>query len=244
MICSLKEDRSLKRAFWNINFGFTVGENYVDAIFNSLAVIIRVEDVANGITFIERVISNVALLLTRLVGKSYHKLTFRVSNERVVKVILDVRGVPDLGLLARRINLSDDLIKVRLLVHLSPERLTVSGIVATTIILLRPIVDKWDTSGCHGEDDSAGESDSVSISVEETSVVVIVYEDTKGIDVAEFTVFLIEALLDGGHTFTTLPDIFDCVVHGVIEQTSQVILIRTNIVRVSIETLTHLENSS
>lgn len=202
------------------------------------------EDVANSITMTEGVVSNGALLLARLVSKCNHKLTLRVSNERVIKVVLGVRGVPDLSLLAGCINLSNDLVEVRVSVHLPPERLTVGRIVASAIILFRSIVDEWDTSGCHREDDSAGETNSVAISMKETCVVVIVYEETESIDVAEFTLLLVEAVLDASHALTTLPYVLDGVVHGVIEETGQGLLVRSNIGRVTVEAFAHLENTS
>jgi hypothetical protein len=44
------------------------------------------------------------------------------------------------------------------------------------------------------------------------------------------------------HGFLTSKDVLDCVVHRVVEKTSEVILVRANISRISVEAFTHLEN--
>ena len=148
MICglhSLEEDLGLKLnkgskfRLRNVDFGLSVGKVDVDAARDLLAVRSGVEDVADSLTLIEWMVSDLALLSTR-VGESDKELATRVGVEGVVGVALDLLLVPDLRGLALGVDLGDDLIEVRGGVHVLPERLTVVGVVATSIVLLSTVV--------------------------------------------------------------------------------------------------------
>ena len=148
MICgqhSLEEDLRLKLnkgskfGLGNVDFGLSVGKVDVDAARDLLAVRSGVEDVADSLTLIEWMVSDLALLTTR-VGEGNEELATRVGVEGVVGVALDLLLVPDLRGLALGIDLGDDLIEVRGGVHVLPERLTVVGVVATSIVLLSTVV--------------------------------------------------------------------------------------------------------
>ena len=148
MICglhSLEEDLGLKLnkgskfRLRNVDFGLSVGKVDVDAARDLLAVRSGVENVADSLTLIEWMVSDLALLSTR-VGESDKELATRVGVEGVVGVALDLLLVPDLRGLALGVDLGDDLIEVRGGVHVLPERLTVVGVVATSIVLLSTVV--------------------------------------------------------------------------------------------------------
>ena len=79
--------------------------------------------------------------------------------------------------------------------------------------------------------------------VEETRVVMVVDKDTKSIDVLEVLGLLIVAVADVVHGFRATENIADSVIHWVVEKGGQVVLIRSNIGGITIETLTHLEHS-
>ena len=79
--------------------------------------------------------------------------------------------------------------------------------------------------------------------VEETRVVVVVDKDTKSIDVLEVLGLLVIAVTDVVHGFRATENIADSVIHWVIEKCGQVVLIRSNIGWVTVEALSHLENS-
>ena len=85
----------------------------------------------------------------------------------------------------------------------------------------------------------------VSVVVEETRIVVVVNEHSQGVDIAEFVLFLrVPAANAVFHALIVFPNVYDCVIHGVVEQASEVVLVRSNISRVSVEHLSHLEHSS
>ena len=80
--------------------------------------------------------------------------------------------------------------------------------------------------------------------VEETGVVVVVNEQTKGVNILEIAALCVVALFDTTHILTITEHIVDGVVHWVVEQTSDVVLVGTDIGRVAVEDLTHLEDAS
>ena len=85
----------------------------------------------------------------------------------------------------------------------------------------------------------------VSVVVEETRIVVVVNEHSQGVDIVEFVLFLrVPAANAVFHALIVLPNVYDGVIHGVVEQASEVVLVRSDITRVSVEHLSHLEHSS
>jgi len=79
--------------------------------------------------------------------------------------------------------------------------------------------------------------------VEETGVVVVVNEQTKGVNIFEIAALCVVALFDTTHILTITENIVDGVVHWVVEKASDVVLVGTNIGRVAVENLTHLEDA-
>jgi hypothetical protein len=153
--------------------------------------------------------------------------------------------VPDLGLLTLSVHLSDDLIKVGISVHGLPERLTVLGVVSTTVVLLSAVVDEWDTTTSQREDDSVAELGvTATVIVEETRVIVVVNEKTKSINVLEVGLFSVVTLLEVSHVLTATKDVADGIVHRVVEKSGDGTLVRSDVSRVAVEALTHLENTS
>ena len=71
----------------------------------------------------------------------------------------------------------------------------------------------------------------------------IVNEDTEGINVSELLSLLDPSVGDTSHGSLGLPCVLDCVIHRIIEETSDVILIVTNVSWISIEALSHLEDA-
>lgn len=79
--------------------------------------------------------------------------------------------------------------------------------------------------------------------VEETGVVVVVNEQTKGVNIFEIAALCVVALFDTTHILTITENIVDGVVHWVVEKASDVVLVGTDIGRVAVENLTHLEDA-
>ena len=80
--------------------------------------------------------------------------------------------------------------------------------------------------------------------VQESRVVVVVDEDTKGINILEVLLLLIVSILDAIHRLAASENVADRVVHGIVEKCSQMILVRSYVGWVAVEALTHLEDSS
>jgi hypothetical protein len=80
------------------------------------------------------------------------------------------------------------------------------------------------------------------VGVEETRVVVVVNENTKGVQVFEVRGLLLISILDAVHGLAA-KNVLDGEVHWVVEETSQVFLIWTNVSWVTVKVLTHLEHS-
>lgn len=78
--------------------------------------------------------------------------------------------------------------------------------------------------------------------VQESGVVVVVDEDSESREILEGT-FSVVSVSDLVHALLSSENILDGVVHWVIEESSQVLLVWTNIVWISIEALSHLENA-
>jgi len=81
------------------------------------------------------------------------------------------------------------------------------------------------------------------VGVEETGVVVIVNEDTEGIQVSEMRGLFLKSVLDIVHRLST-EDILNGEVHWIVEESGQVVLVWTDVGWVTIEVLTHLEHTS
>jgi hypothetical protein len=68
----------------------------------------------------------------------------------------------------------------------------------------------------------------------ETGVEVVVKEKTKGVNIFEITYLWVETRLDATQVLTILKDIVNGIVHWVVEQTSDVVLVGSDSVRVAV----------
>jgi len=78
----------------------------------------------------------------------------------------------------------------------------------------------------------------------ESCVIVIVDEDTEGVNILEFTIFLGKSVFDIIHALSRSKDVLDGVVHWIVEERSEIVLIWRNVAWISVEALSHLENTS
>lgn len=100
------------------------------------------------------------------------------------------------------VDLGSHLIDVGVGVHVLPEGLSVLWIVSTIVVLFGTVVVEWDTSSGQSEGKSRFESRIVVELVLESSVIVVVDKDTKGINILEFTVFLSKSVFDVVHALS------------------------------------------
>ena len=165
--------------------------------------------------------------------------------EVVIDVSLDLLILPDFTGFTLGMDLCDHLVQVRLGVHILPERLTVLRICSSSVVLFSAIVGEWNTSGGQREGHSLLETNFViPMVVQESRVVVVVDEDTQGINILEMLLFLVVPVLDVVHRLAASENVADRVIHWIVEKCGQMVLVRSYIGWVAVEALTHLEDSS
>ena len=140
-------------------------------------------------------------------------------------------------------SLRNKLVSLRVCFHVSPKRLSIVGVISSTIVLFTAIVNKWNSLTEDGEHNGILKSLMVAEVVQEPSIVVVVHKNTQSIHVLEVVLFIIQSVPDIVHGVATSEDISNGVVHGVVENSSQGSLVASYIVRVSIESFSHLEHS-
>ena len=79
--------------------------------------------------------------------------------------------------------------------------------------------------------------------VKEARIIVIFNKGSKGVYIFEVERFIIIACLNFTHVRPVAKYHVNCVIHRVVEQTSDVALVRSNVLWVSAEAFAHLENS-
>lgn len=72
----------------------------------------------------------------------------------------------------------------------------------------------------------------------------VVYKNTECVNVFELRAFFVIPITNLVHALLATKYVLDCVVHGVVEKTSEILRVGANISGVSVEAFTHLENSS
>ena len=185
------------------------------------------------------------LLSVPSVSESHKEFATGESVEVVIYIPLDLLVLPDLTGFALGMDLCDHLVQVRASVHVLPEGLTVLRICSSSVVLLSTIVGEWDTSGGQREGHSLLETNFiVSMVVQESWVVMVVNEDTEGINVLEVLLFLIVPVLDVVHRLAASENVADSVVHWIVEKRGQMVLVRSYVGWIAVEALTHLEDSS
>jgi hypothetical protein len=229
---------------WNVDLGLAVLEGHLDgAAWDLLAVAAWVEDVADGGAISPWSVWNRDVLSVLRVGQGNEE----VSSGEGVEVVLDVfllnLAVPDRVSLSCSVNSRSESIDVRAGIHVLPEWLSVLWIVSASVSLLTTIVVEWDTSWSKGEEESILEHSLVVVLVQESSIVVVVDEDTKGIDIFEVWVFLLESVFDSIHRLTWSKNILDGKVHWIVEETLKLLLIWSNVGWITVEAFSHLEDS-
>ncbi len=71
----------------------------------------------------------------------------------------------------------------------------------------------------------------------------VVYKDAQSINVFKFGSFSVISRFNTGHSLSATEYILNGIVHRVIEQTCDVVLICSYVCRISVEALAHLENT-
>lgn len=162
-----------------------------------------IEDVAYSGSFAGKSLSRwLELLIVSRVGQSNEEVTSVVSIDIVGNPFLILAVVPDLVSLSGSVNLLSHLINIRVGVHILPERFSVVWIITTSVVLFRTIIVEWNTSSSQSESKSRFETMVIVELVLESSVVMVINEKTKSINIFEFTVFFSKSIFEVVHTLS------------------------------------------
>jgi len=166
-----------------------------------LAVSSWIKDVAYSSSFACKSLSIwLELLIVCRIGQSNEEITSVVCIDVVGNPFFILTVVPDLVSLSGSVNLLGHLINIRVGIHILPKRFSVVWIVTTSVVLFRTIVVEWNTSSSQSEGKSRFETMVIVELVLESSIVVIINEKTKSINIFEFTVFFSKSIFEAIHT--------------------------------------------
>jgi len=202
---------------WSKDLYFTIEEDYWELSILDLYAISFVEDVAQSGAFLIWVERDRSALVFVAVGESEEGFTSGESVEAVVSVSLDLVMVEVLSVFTETVDGLQKVVDVRVTVHVSPKRLSVSGIHTTTVGLLITIVDDGDTNGTKSESEGSLEELVARAGREETWVVVVVDEVTSDSDVRPGVVGTIIVVLKAAHRTTVLESVSEGGVESVVE---------------------------
>lgn len=202
------------------------------------------EDVADSLSLTEAGVRNIYMNLTiDIVSQGNKEGTASVGVEGVINPFLSERIVDDALSLTSFVDCLGELEDIVSAIEVAPHDFSVVGIVTTSEALLTTIVEEGDTSGSQRESKGSFEHSLVSVSIEEASVVMVVNEETKGVNVTEVLAVGSPSVGDGAHCLPIHPDVSDSVVHRIVEESCEIVLVVSNVSIVSVEGFTHLENT-
>jgi hypothetical protein len=117
----------------------------------------------------------------------------------VINVFLIEHAVPDLVGLSSSQDGLDKGVDFTGLVKVVPEGFSIVWVLSTGEALLTTVIEERNTSGSQGEGKGALEKFVLTVSIEESWVVVVVYEDTEGINVLEVSLLFCPSVSNDGH---------------------------------------------
>lgn len=159
-------------------------------------------------------------------------------------ITIHILLIPNLHTLSILVDSLYYQIQVAVGVHGIPQRFTILRVSTPTEILFCTVVDEWDASTSKGEDCGTSKlSILIWVVAKEARVIVIINKKTEGIDIFEGQILNIVAVVDIYEAFTTSKYVTDRVVHGVVEKCCDVVLVWAYISWISVESLSHLENT-
>jgi hypothetical protein len=183
-------------------------------------------------------------LAVNLVCDSNEEFATSESIESIVNPFFLERIVVYLLGFTSTIDCLSKLENVVVSVEVSPHNFSVIRIITTSKALFTTIIVEGDTSCCKCKSQSTLEESLISITIKESSVIVIVNKNTKCINILEVFVILGPSIGNGTHGLSIHEDILNCEIHWIVEHCSDVVLVITNISIETIKNFTHLEDSS
>jgi len=227
------------------DFDLTVVEvEAKDAILDGWAVG-GVENVTQDLTLWEAGVRDISVDLTvDLVGNADKELSTSEGVDLVIGPLFGEIIVLDTLWLSGSVDSLSELEHVGGAVKVAPEYLAVIGIVTTSEALLTSVVEERDTSCAKSKSQGTLEESNVAISVEESSVIMVINKYAKSVNIWEVLAVGVPSVPNVFHRLSVLEDISNSKVHGIVKEASDVFLVVTNICIIAIENLAHLEDTS
>jgi len=210
-----------------------------------LAVCSWIKNVTDSFSLVRKTLSRwLELLVVLRVGKGNKEITSVVSIDVVCNPFLILRVTPNLVCFSCLVNLGGHLVNVGVGVHVLPRGLSIIWIITTGIVLLRPVVIEWNTPSSQSESKSRLESLIIVELILESSVVVVIYKNTKGINILEFAILFSKSILKVVHGLSRSKNILNREIHWIVKYCGEMVLIWTDIIWITVKDLSHLENTS
>jgi len=224
---------------WSEDLYFTIEEDNWELSILDLHAISLVEDVAQHGAFFVWVEGNRSALVVKGVGESEEVFASSESVEAVVSISLNLIVVEELSSLTEVVDDLQEVVDIRVSVHVGPKGLSVEGILTTTVGLLVTIVDNWDTNRSNGEGEGSSEVLVAGTASEETWLIVVVDEVTGNCDVRPGSVSTIIVVLDAVHGATVLEGISKGRVESVVQDRIKRTLVAGNVWKIETEDFTN-----
>jgi len=202
---------------WSKDLYFTVDEHHWELSVLNLNAVSFEQDVAQNSAFFIWVERDRSALIIEGVGEGEEAFTSSKSVEAVVSVSLDLVMSEVLSSFTEGVNSLQEVIDIRIVVHVSPKGFSVSRVSTTTISLLVTIVDDGDTNGSHSESEGGLEELVARAAREETWVVVVVNEVASNGDIRPGSVGTFIVVLDAAHGATGLESVPEGGVESIVE---------------------------
>jgi hypothetical protein len=204
-----------------------------------------VENVTQNLTLCEAGVGDISVDLTvDLVGNTDEELSTSEGVDLVIGPLLGEVVVLDALWMSSSVDCLSKFEHVWGAVKVAPKYLAIIGVITSSESLLTSVVEEGDTSCAKCKSQGTLEESNVTISVEESSVIMVINKYAEGIDVWEVLAVGVPSVPDVFHRLSVLEDISNSKVHGIVEEASDVFLVVSNVGIIAVETFTHLEDTS
>jgi hypothetical protein len=204
-----------------------------------------VENVTQDLTLWEAGVGDISVNLTvDLVGKTDEELSTSEGVDLVIGPLFGEVIVLDTLWLSGSVDSLSELEHVGGAVKVAPQYFAVIGIVTTSEALLTSVVEEGDTSCAKSKSQGTLEESYITISVEESSVIMVINKYAESVNIWEVLAVGVPSIPDVFHRLSVLEDISYGKVHGIVKQASDVFLVVTNVGIIAVENLAHLEDTS
>eukprot|EP00128_Syssomonas_multiformis_P014787 Colp12_sorted_trinity150504_noHs@8714 len=249
-VCAVYDflDTHLPQLKGNVDLWLAVSNGDVNLVVGDCDLTVQVDIVQNSAISV-RVVGHgtgAEIAATADIAQAGHDLVAREAEELVVNVTLHVRTVAKAGTngLLSLVDLGNELVEEGCGVHLAEKSLTVLRVITTTESLLRTVVHNGNVLAQQDISEGVLEGCVVGTGVQPPLVVMVVDEHGLLRQIVTVLGQFSQFVLDVSHGGLLLEDISECVVHGVVQHSSNGRDVRENVVRVAVESLAESVNTS